>query len=359
MGARPNWEQVVPSKYAALPRELLVLPQWVVWKRVMKPGASKATKIPYSARTGVPASTTDPLTWATFDEAAAAKTANDAYTGIGFVFTAGDPYVGIDLDKCIDPASGELTAEAKSIVTAIDSYTERTPSGNGLHIIARGTLPAGGRKKGDIEMYDAGRYFTMTGDSWPDTNCVIEDRPAELCALHQRVFGHSKPSKSPAPAMSPASGASDQTDDQVLPAIRVSSSASKFEQLFAGDWPLLGYSSQSEADLALAGILAKFTGGDAVQIDRLFRTSGLYRDKWDEQHGEKTMVRRRSPRRWKISWTAMIAKPRMTTIMVLKAVSPRPWPSSTRSSRWYALGTACASSKNTVMAPDGLKGSRF
>ena len=288
MGARPNREQVVPPKYAALPPELLSLPQWVVWKRVMKPGASKATKIPYSARTGPPASTTDASTWATFDEAVAAKNANDAYAGIGFVFTAGDPYVGIDLDKCIDPASGELTAEAKNIVTVIDSYTERTPSGNGLHIIARGTLPPGGRKKGDIEMYDAGRYFTMTGDSWPDTNCVIEDRPAELCALHQRVFGHSKPSKSPAPAVSPAPGALDQTDDQVLAAIRVSSSASTFEPLFAGDWASFGYPSQSEADLALAGILAMFTAGDAVQVDRLFRMSRLYRDKWDEQRGEKT-----------------------------------------------------------------------
>ena len=254
----------------------------------MKPGASKATKIPYSARTGVPASTTDPLTWATFNEAVAAKTANDAYAGIGFVFTAGDPYVGIDLDNCIDAVSGELTAEAKGIVTAIDSYTERTPSGNGLHIIARGTLPAGGRKKGAVEMYDAARYFTMTGDSWPETNCVIENRTAELCELHQRVFGHSKPSRSAAPAVSPAPGASDQTDDQVLAAIRASSSASTFESLFAGDWPRLGYPSQSEADLALAGILAIYTGGDEVQIDRLFRASGLYRDKWDEQRGEKT-----------------------------------------------------------------------
>ena len=147
MGATPNWQHVVPTPYAALPPELLVLPQWVVWKRVMKPGASKATKIPYSARTGAPASTTDASTWATFDAAVAASTANEAFAGIGFVFTAGDPYVGIDLDNCIDAKSGELTAEAKSIVTAIDSYTERTPSGNGLHIVARGKLQAGGRKK--------------------------------------------------------------------------------------------------------------------------------------------------------------------------------------------------------------------
>ena len=125
----------------------------------MKDGAAKPTKVPYAVRTGWAASTTDPSTWATFEEAVAAAAANDAYAGIGFVFTENDPYVGIDLDNCIDAITGELTAEASSIVTAIESYTERTPSGNGLHIIVRGKLPEEGRKKGNIEMYDYRALF--------------------------------------------------------------------------------------------------------------------------------------------------------------------------------------------------------
>jgi hypothetical protein len=228
----------------------------------------------------------DSRTWVTFEEAVAAKAANNAYAGIGFVFTAGDPYVGIDLDNCIDESS-ELTVEAEGIVKAVDSYTERTPSGKGLHLIARGRLPRGGRKKGPFEMYEEGRYFTMTGDVWPDTNTAVEERTEELAALHRRVFGVAKASKSTSSDIGSAPGISDQTDDQVLAAIRGSSSASTFALLFAGNWAS-HYPSQSEADLALAGILAMHCGDDVVQIDRLFRKSCLYRDKWDEHRGAKT-----------------------------------------------------------------------
>src|SRR5262245_12947903 len=90
--ARGTTHREETPEYAAFPRELCALPQWVVWKRVTKEGATKPTKIPYAARTGHPAVTTDPDTWATFDEAVAALAANETYTGIGFVFTEADPY---------------------------------------------------------------------------------------------------------------------------------------------------------------------------------------------------------------------------------------------------------------------------
>src|SRR5438105_468139 len=172
MGAPSNWQQVVPAQYASVPPELIGLPQWVLWKRVTRSGATKPTKIPYCVRTGQPASATDPTTWSTFGEVVATAADNDTYAGIGFVFTPGDPYVGIDLDNCIDARTGELTADAKDIVAAMESYTERTPSGNGLHIITRGKLPPEGRKKGNVEMYEAGRYFTVTGDVWPGARAI-------------------------------------------------------------------------------------------------------------------------------------------------------------------------------------------
>ena len=100
-------------------------------------------------------------------------------------------------------------------------------------------------------------------------------------------MGPSKTSKSTGPDIGAAPSALDQSDDQVLATIRASSSALTFTRLFAGNWAS-HYPSQSEADLALAGILATHCGANVEQIDRLFRTSGLYRDKWDEQRREKT-----------------------------------------------------------------------
>ena len=93
---------------------------------------------PLAARTGSPASTADSSTWGTFERVADFRGAD----GIGFVFTEDDPYVGIDLDDCRDPDTGELTDLANSIVEQLDSYTEISPSGTGIHIIVRGVLPA-------------------------------------------------------------------------------------------------------------------------------------------------------------------------------------------------------------------------
>ena len=95
---------------------------------------AEANEIPYCARTGVLASTTDSATWSTFDEAVVADESSSGYDGIGFVFTVDGPYVGVDLDDCIDVNTGELTVEAQGIVALLDSYTEWTPSGKGLHI---------------------------------------------------------------------------------------------------------------------------------------------------------------------------------------------------------------------------------
>jgi primase-polymerase (primpol)-like protein len=177
---------------AALSRclpDLVLLPQWVCWRfdwRTSAQGEPKLTKIPLSAQTGYEAKSTDPATWATFGQAVAA--AQRRGWGIGFVFAAAGGVFGVDLDKCRDKDTGALAAWAADVVRALDSYTEVTPSATGLHLIGRGQLPPGRRRTGAIEMYDSGRFFTMTGQHLDGTPPRVQERGREIAALHAQTF---------------------------------------------------------------------------------------------------------------------------------------------------------------------------
>ncbi len=146
------------------PAALIQRPQWLCWKLLppTEPG-KKPRKVPVNPMGCEPASTTDPSTWSSFETAAKCFLAHPQIAGLGFVFTENDPFVGVDLDKCCDPSTGEIEPWAEEIIDELSSYTEFSPSGTGVHIIVRGDLPPQGRRKGNIEMYDSGRYFTVTG----------------------------------------------------------------------------------------------------------------------------------------------------------------------------------------------------
>jgi len=157
-----------------IPEELAERAQWVCWRYEVR-DAKKPTKVPYAPSTERRASSTDSMTWATFDEALEAYSASDGrYSGIGFVFSSGDPFVGIDLDDCRDPESGEITPWAAKILARVEGgYIEASPSGAGVHVIVEGTVRGGGRAKkkvrledevvGEVEMYGHERFFTVTG----------------------------------------------------------------------------------------------------------------------------------------------------------------------------------------------------
>src|SRR5262245_14624283 len=155
--------------------ELSGRPQWVVWFPSEHEG--RPPKAPFDAKSGRPASHSDPRTWASH---AAALEFSENYedAGQGFVLSARDPYVGIDLDACVDREPGEVAPWAREIVEALRSYTEVSPGGAGLHIWLRGTLPAGGRRRGTVEMYDRERYLTVTGRHLAGTPETIEERTA-------------------------------------------------------------------------------------------------------------------------------------------------------------------------------------
>jgi len=149
----PN-KRLLSVKAESIPEELRVRPQWVVWKAV----GEKPDKVPYSARTGCKASSTDLMTWSTFEVALEAYEKGE-YAGLGFVFSSGDPFTGIDVDDCVNE-NGEIADWAFEIVHYLDSYAELSASGTGLHIILKGEVP--NRRKGEVEVYSSKRFFTVT-----------------------------------------------------------------------------------------------------------------------------------------------------------------------------------------------------
>jgi putative DNA primase/helicase len=141
-----------------IPEEMRQRPQWLVWK--LEERDDKLTKVPYIAGGVGKASSTDSLTWRSFEEAVQALETG-RYNGIGFVFSSGDPFAGVDLDNCRDPETGELEEWAAKIVEAFGSYAEASQSGTGVHIIVKGKAP--NKRRDKVEAYSSERYFAMTG----------------------------------------------------------------------------------------------------------------------------------------------------------------------------------------------------
>lgn len=278
-----------------VPAELRDYEQWLCWRTEVREG--KETKIPVDPTTGDFASTTDPDTWTSFDDARA-PVEDGAPDGVGFVFTDDDPFVGVDLDDCRDPETGILSEWADDIIERLDSFTEVSPSGTGVHVLVKGSLPEGRNRHGDVELYETARFFTVTGDHLPGTPTEIESRPEALTAVHSEYVAQDAEDEGDS---IDRDGARDEVttlldDEELLERARNAKNGRKFDRLWRGDTG--GYESHSEADMALCSLLAFWTGGDARQMDRLFRDSGLMREKWDEVHyadgstyGEKTIER--------------------------------------------------------------------
>ena len=162
----------------SVPAELRVLSQWVTRKG----------KKPFTPGTCQMAKAGDPSTWRTYEEAERDFILGKC-DGIGFQFH-NNGIVGIDLDRVLNTDTGELADWAADIVDRLDSYTEISPSGTGLHIFVKGRFDGRGRKKsiGDgqaVEMYQEKRYFTVTGNVFRPA--PIQDRP-EVTELYNEFF---------------------------------------------------------------------------------------------------------------------------------------------------------------------------
>ena len=263
----------------AVPAALRDRDQWVCWRTEDRD--DDLTKVPVDPTTGSYANASDPDTWTSFDRARAYHNDPDTDTdGVGFVFTADDTVAGVDLDKCRDPDTGQPTDTARDVIDRLNSYTEISPSGTGYHVYVHGFVPDGGNRRDGVEMYDDTRFFTVTGDHVDGTPATVEQRADALRAVHEDYVApddsdHSRDRNTPTSA---GDGDVALNDEALVSKAKAADNGDKFTRLWNGD--TAGYQSHSEADLALCSLLAFWTGGDHARIDRLFRRSGLCRDKW-------------------------------------------------------------------------------
>lgn len=254
-----------------IPSELRSLRQWVC------SDVNGKNKIPKNPRTGYNASVTNPSHWGTFDEAIEGCQ-KYGFNNIAFVFTSNDNYVGVDIDNCIN--NNKLIDDFTS---RLCSYTEYSVSGNGIHIICTGALPEGARRRDGVEMYSEGRCFVFTGNIFNEQYSTINECTDTLASLHTEYLYRDTPPIS----YSPISTSKVLDDDVIIDKASACRNGDKFDLLYSGNWGI-NHHSHSEADLALCNMLAYWTGCNAEQMDRIFRSSGLMRGKWDERHGCKT-----------------------------------------------------------------------
>ena len=265
----------------ALPDNLIQNGLFCCWRYEERNG--RRTKVPYRPDTGQGAKSNDPGSFVSFGTAVQAT----GYDGIGIGIFNG--ICAIDLDGCVTD-SGYYTETAADIVHLMHSYTEFSPSGNGLHILFRADGFQYDAKRfyimnhqAGIEVYVAGatnKYVTVTGKVCEPYE--FGDRSAELQILLERYMV--RPEVHAGNAINAGKSPADAND--LLRMAKASKNGSAFISLWEGS--IAGYSSHSEADMALCSHLAFWTGKDPVQMDQLFRQSGLMRDKWDRKQSGTT-----------------------------------------------------------------------
>lgn len=294
------------TKYAKIPLEIKQTRRWIGYKIENRDG--KDTKVPYNAISGDKARSNDPTTWTTFRVALLGQL-KYGFNGIGFMLgedkTAGTRYFGVDLDNHelsdgTKPMSvKEFEEFTNRIVLSLNSYAEYSHSGEGVHIICKGTLPEGRRKSQHVEMYDKGRFFTMTGKTI--LNVPIQDRTAEIVPIWEEFLKREGDDTVEVDISKGTGGVyfgdmvrergitvssnTHLSDSEVIDKIMASTNGVAFNQLFNGNMSAY-QDDHSRADMALCQMLAFWTGNDSYQIDRIFRSSGLMRSKWDQRRDE-------------------------------------------------------------------------
>jgi primase-polymerase (primpol)-like protein len=261
-----------------IPNSLEGLRQWVTWCYKLKGG--RWTKVPFDVRGQYNARVNDPSSWGTYIDAVSSYNAGLS-DGIGFVFRQGGEIVGVDIDSCLDE-QGVLTPGAKDIVERFRSYTEITPSGRGLHILAQGYLDRGYRHRAIAEIYPASRFFTVTGNVLPGfRNSMIRNAQDSINWLVERIRSEkNKKTQQKEIYAKPCYTYRADDDDTIILRALNAKNGRKFKRFFI-DGEIDGYPSHSEADLALLSMLMFWTSGVEPRAARLFRRSALYRPKTD------------------------------------------------------------------------------
>jgi putative DNA primase/helicase len=288
---RPKLLQLNPAN---MPAELRAVPGWVGWRLVFE--KRRWTKKPIDIKAGALAETDNPETWCDF-ESALQNYERRGCDGIGLCRTA--DFIFIDCDGVFDRNDNLLPLPwTEKILSAISgrAYVEKSITGTGLHVIARGTLPPGRRQFEDpnsvhtgYAFYDKNWYFTFSGNVQPSSGDIC-DLTTELAGLHSELFPTASATNGQNRAATQAA-VLPLSDEELLERAGRAKNGARFLRLWAGD--LSGYPSPSEADLALCRLLAFWTGRDTDRMDGLFRQSGLMRDKWlrNDYRDNKTIAK--------------------------------------------------------------------
>ena len=262
-------------QWGRIPEEMRARPQWLL----ASADSHGDLKVPTTLdAAGMPraGSSTDRSSWLTFETAAAA--AWHYGLAIGFVVAEDDPFVCIDLDvknatNEKDPAKwtpNDVVQGHAMIMGTFQSYTERSQSGQGLHIWVKGPNFGKGCKRNFVEVYCQERFLVTTGD-------IVLDKPIRddamggemVTALVERVRAEQKDS-----GIDLVEVEADWSDLEVVEILTGQSNGDKYVELCKGDWAGMGFPSQSEADLALLSMLC-YKSKSNEQVRSLFRMTGL------------------------------------------------------------------------------------
>ncbi|TXH16245.1 MAG: hypothetical protein E6R03_05765 [Hyphomicrobiaceae bacterium] len=277
--------------FAAIPSFFKQFKSWCLWA---------GDKVPLGLN-GAGISTTKPETWLSFDDAEAEFVTSKQARGLGFVFSKESGLVGIDLDDCFK-APGELKKWAKQVLELFSdnqAYVETSPSGKGLHIIVTGSKPGSrckkilmnkeGKRIGEIEMYDSGRYFTMTGRVM-NPYTIPGPQQEAIDAIYHKILDPVEGETEGEKKASPGGEARENVTrkdvlfdlDSILQVISKSSQQDKFNLLYRGplEAALKEYGDDhSRCTYAFTGIVAFYTDNFTL-CDQLFRSSCLHTEKW-------------------------------------------------------------------------------
>jgi len=275
-----------------LPKKFTDCPQWILWKAFWN--GTKWDKIPVNIQ-GIKISGKDPANWLTFERCRELAVFHGL--SMGFQFSVTTNIVGMDLDDCVNPETGEIAPWAQAYIDYFGSYAEISPSGTGLHILMIALCDHTGINAGQIELYSKERFFTVTGKAVHDVD--LADCTSKYQAVVNQYAAHAKPDTDTELTDGPIPESNPILDDNVLIKKMLDSKGSAntrltgvgctIKDLWTANVAILSQTyphaskpfDHSSADAALMSHLAFYTGKHGTRMERLFSLSQLgQRDKW-------------------------------------------------------------------------------
>lgn len=276
-------DSIIELNELEIPDELKQLSKWVLWRAEWLPKQQVYSKVPYS-KDGYKASSTKKETWHSFEDTAMLCDVDEQYSGIGFVLSEDDDYVCLDIDNAVNSETGQLETDLAKEMTEL-TYCELSPSGTGLHCFFKGTLPDERKKKRtdlDIELYDTGRFMTVTGHSRGQSE-ICEDQQT-LDNIVERYF---KLDQQEEIITYDPNHENNLSDNEVMNIMLKSKQKDKIRDLLQGDYENY-FESSSEAVQSILHYLAFYTGKDKQQMERIFLDYSNLTDKWNSKRGNTT-----------------------------------------------------------------------